>query len=639
MTYPLPGDFPIEIGGVPSGGSAPPPLPAAAPNEIGVPSGGGSAPPRRRRRYALPVRYGTITQVFGPTNEPLDRDGFNKGIDIGVEVGTPVFSVTDGEVIAVGDHGDGWGTSVWIRDAEGYIHQYGHLSKAQVQVGDRVTAGTQIALSGNTGASTGPHLSYDVRDPSGRYVDPSRWLGFNAAGDNRRGHPAIGRDIRDLAGDDDFTYSPAPRDGVEYVETNPPPAGWPRGYEQYLGARQRWNQLFYKFAPWALGDKGYAVTFDGENVYGIITDPETGASRRTPRPIATADEWREFMLLTRQLEEYENWLDSYYGPDAAEWYVKFADWVYQTSPEYIDYLNADRAFKERAQTVVEAANIALRQYEDYRDRQSKAIEQMELFRRDETVMTPVPNRVLRSWNDFFNEAFQQLSEKKGEPPKAPYYPEDVRRRAIERGMFEEPPPIPGQTAPPPAQQTEAPRYTSRPAPVSADVRRALDAPMPEPPPKFKGWADYWLWQSRQKKDKGEEGGGSAKWYDVLNPARAFGGEKSFQPQAWYEWVIPPLGFRKKKDQPSDEKQNRLPPVPSDTRRAMDQGSAAAATTQARQIPERPLTTLARGAYGNAYSMPAVRAGFLSLPTRQPQISTQLVMALRRQRRQQNGLVV
>ena len=128
----------------------------------------------------------TVTALFGPTNEPLDSGGFNKGIDIGVPVGTPIKAVAGGTVIQAGDRGDGWGTSVKIQDANGFIHNYGHLSSAGLQVGQQVAPGTVVGKSGNTGASTGPHLSYDVLNSSWQAVDPSPWLGFNAAGDNRQ---------------------------------------------------------------------------------------------------------------------------------------------------------------------------------------------------------------------------------------------------------------------------------------------------------------------------------------------------------------------------------------------------------------------------------------------------------------------
>lgn len=157
---------------------------------------GGQTSGRAMTSFALPVNQGRITQTFGPTNEKLDSGGVNKGIDVSVPVGTSVQAVTNGTVVSAGNSRDGWGTSVKIRDANGYIHNYGHLSRGLVKKGQTVRAGDVIAHSGNTGASTGPHLSYDVKDKNGNYVDPSPWLGFNAAGDNRtRENPILGQDI------------------------------------------------------------------------------------------------------------------------------------------------------------------------------------------------------------------------------------------------------------------------------------------------------------------------------------------------------------------------------------------------------------------------------------------------------------
>jgi len=154
----------------------------------GTPTSGGNG-------MTLPVTSGRITAVFGPTDEPLDSGGVNKGVDFGVPVGTGVNAVVGGTVIAVGDQKDGWGISVKVRDANGNVHNYGHLSTANVKVGDTIQPGNTIAKSGNTGASTGPHLSYDVLGSGGQYIDPSSFLGFNAAGSNV-GYQ--GMDIRDL---------------------------------------------------------------------------------------------------------------------------------------------------------------------------------------------------------------------------------------------------------------------------------------------------------------------------------------------------------------------------------------------------------------------------------------------------------
>jgi len=122
-----------------------------------------------------------ITQGFGPTDEKLDSGyngyaNFNKGLDYGIPVGTPIDATTPGIVVGAGDMGDGWGISVKVQDANGFIHNYGHLDSVNVEVGDTVGAGTFVGASGNTGRSTGPHLSYDVADPSGNWVDPSPWV-------------------------------------------------------------------------------------------------------------------------------------------------------------------------------------------------------------------------------------------------------------------------------------------------------------------------------------------------------------------------------------------------------------------------------------------------------------------------------
>lgn len=123
-----------------------------------------------------------VTQGFGPTDEPLDSGyaghaHFNKGIDYGVPRGTPITAPVAGKVIAAGPGNEGWGTRVWVQDAEGHIHNFGHLDSAAVRVGDFVQPGQLVGASGNTGKSTGPHLSYDVWTPSGEYIDPGRFLG------------------------------------------------------------------------------------------------------------------------------------------------------------------------------------------------------------------------------------------------------------------------------------------------------------------------------------------------------------------------------------------------------------------------------------------------------------------------------
>lgn len=131
---------------------------------------------------------GPITQGFGPTDEPLDgpyngAPHFNKGYDYGVPSGTTARATVGGTVIAVGDQGDGWGVSTKIRDAQGNVHNYGHLSSnAGLEVGQQVAAGDAAGVTGNTGHSTGPHLSYDVMDKDGRFIDPTPFVDGGSVG-------------------------------------------------------------------------------------------------------------------------------------------------------------------------------------------------------------------------------------------------------------------------------------------------------------------------------------------------------------------------------------------------------------------------------------------------------------------------
>ena len=117
---------------------------------------------------AWPAR-GEVTSHFGPRNL-LPGEQHHSGIDIAVPIGTPVQATADGIVQFVGNT-DGYGVRVEIRHADGTVTLYAHLSEALVQPGQRVVKGETIGKSGNTGASTGPHLHYEIRR-NGQAVDP-----------------------------------------------------------------------------------------------------------------------------------------------------------------------------------------------------------------------------------------------------------------------------------------------------------------------------------------------------------------------------------------------------------------------------------------------------------------------------------
>ena len=106
---------------------------------------------------------GTITSEFGeirPTH-------IHSGIDISNSTGTPVYATANGTVIAVGSSGN-FGKriiSYHCIDDKGttYVTIYANLSQFKVSTGDKIPQGTIIALMGNTGFSTGPHLHYEIR--------------------------------------------------------------------------------------------------------------------------------------------------------------------------------------------------------------------------------------------------------------------------------------------------------------------------------------------------------------------------------------------------------------------------------------------------------------------------------------------
>lgn len=92
-------------------------------------------------------------------------------LDFGVPVGTPVKATLDGKVVYAGWNDQGYGNLVIVENGP-YRVYFAHLSKIPVKVGEKVTAGTIIGYSGNTGNSTGPHLHYEVRK-NGQPIDPT----------------------------------------------------------------------------------------------------------------------------------------------------------------------------------------------------------------------------------------------------------------------------------------------------------------------------------------------------------------------------------------------------------------------------------------------------------------------------------
>src|SRR6185503_1466934 len=99
----------------------------------------------------------------------------HEGIDVSAPMGTPVSAPAGGLVIDIGDNEPGYGKLVVIDHGYNLVTKYAHLSRINVRVGQRVKRGEVIALVGNTGIATGPHLHYEVL-VRGQHVDPRRYI-------------------------------------------------------------------------------------------------------------------------------------------------------------------------------------------------------------------------------------------------------------------------------------------------------------------------------------------------------------------------------------------------------------------------------------------------------------------------------
>lgn len=125
--------------------------------------------------YIWPIVGGRQTSGFGPRKAPKKGASTNhKGVDWATPTGTPVKASCGGTVTKAG-WGSGYGYVVYIDHADGKQTRYAHLSRVLVSVGQKVKQGDRIALSGNTGVSTGPHLHFEMRI-NGTPVNPLKYL-------------------------------------------------------------------------------------------------------------------------------------------------------------------------------------------------------------------------------------------------------------------------------------------------------------------------------------------------------------------------------------------------------------------------------------------------------------------------------
>ncbi|OLS39159.1 M23 family metallopeptidase [Bacillus sp. MRMR6] len=117
-------------------------------------------------KFQLSSEYGELSMVRN--NIP------HKGIDLAMPEGTELRSIMDGVVEKVVDFGPkNLGKGVFVRNEDGTLSIYGHMSDIKVVEGEKLQAGEFIGFSGNTGNSTGAHLHYGMKDAGGDWIDPT----------------------------------------------------------------------------------------------------------------------------------------------------------------------------------------------------------------------------------------------------------------------------------------------------------------------------------------------------------------------------------------------------------------------------------------------------------------------------------
>ncbi|MFD9172282.1 M23 family metallopeptidase [Streptomyces diastaticus] len=137
-------------------------------------------PAKKKSSWTVPVNDATISATYGTGGDRWTNK--HSGQDYAVSVGTDVHAAHSGTVVKTGGNGAGdgpaYGNAVVVKHADKTYTQYAHLSQINVSPGQTVKEGQRIALSGNTGNSSGPHLHFEVRTgPNyGSAIDPAAFL-------------------------------------------------------------------------------------------------------------------------------------------------------------------------------------------------------------------------------------------------------------------------------------------------------------------------------------------------------------------------------------------------------------------------------------------------------------------------------
>lgn len=118
----------------------------------------------RKALLRTPINGARITSTFGMRNHPLlGYTRMHKGVDFGAPVGTPIYAAGDG-IVKIASAKNGYGNYLKIQHNARYASAYAHLSRYAngVSPGKHVKQGQIVAYVGMTGATTGPHLHYEI---------------------------------------------------------------------------------------------------------------------------------------------------------------------------------------------------------------------------------------------------------------------------------------------------------------------------------------------------------------------------------------------------------------------------------------------------------------------------------------------
>ncbi len=141
--------------------------------------------------WKWPVKDVSVTSEYGPRGE-----SYHEGIDLRAKTGTPVYAAQSGKVLYSASRIAGYGKMVVIRHRDGLSTVYAHNSRLLVKEGQVVKRGQRIALAGNTGASRGPHVHFEVR--SGVVaLDPLKFMPVR--GVEKASEPARARSVASMS--------------------------------------------------------------------------------------------------------------------------------------------------------------------------------------------------------------------------------------------------------------------------------------------------------------------------------------------------------------------------------------------------------------------------------------------------------